>query len=144
MSLTLLTNPFASAFPATNFAIRQLFHSAAPSLSRTISPTLQFLLMVFCFCQHWNVARTSFLHLLQNSLEIFCNLLQYLQHQMCDAAKGAGGMTFGFNFNRFIGLSGTMLLTSPNKSIVKSHEFTTPSTSIRKACNDSSDSTKKV
>ena len=61
---------------------------------------------------------------------------------MCGVAKtlrkGEGGMTFGFNFNRFIGLSGIMLSTSPNKSIVKSHEFTIASTSIRKVCNDSS------
>ena len=95
-----------------------------------------------CFCQHWNIARTSVLHPLQNSLEIFCNLLQYSQQQMCGAAKtlrkGEGGMTFGFNFNRFIGLSGIMLSTSPNKSIAKSHEFTIASTSIRKVCNDSS------
>ena len=45
MSLTLLTNPFSSIF-----AIGQLFRSAAASLSSTISPTLQFLLMVFNFC----------------------------------------------------------------------------------------------
>ena len=51
MSLTFLTNPFLSAFVATIFAIGQLFHSAA-SLSRTISPTLEFLLMVFHFCRH--------------------------------------------------------------------------------------------
>ena len=79
MSLTLLTNPFSSVFVATIFAIGQLFHSAAASLSRTISPTLQFLLMVFHFCQHWSVARTSFLHLLQNSFEMCCTLPQCLQ-----------------------------------------------------------------
>ena len=50
MNLTLLTNPFLSAFVAIIFDIGQLFHSAAASLSRTISPTLQFLLMVFHFC----------------------------------------------------------------------------------------------
>ena len=52
MKLTLLTNPFPSAFVATIFAIGQLFRSAAASLSRTISPTLKFLLMVFHFCRH--------------------------------------------------------------------------------------------
>ena len=49
MILTLLS-PFLSAFVATIFAIGQLFHSAVASLSRTISPTLQFLLMVLHFC----------------------------------------------------------------------------------------------
>ena len=77
MGLTLLTNPFSSVTVATIFAIGQLFRSAA-SLSRTVSPTLQFLLMVFHFCQHWSVARTSFLHLLQISLEMCCTLLQCL------------------------------------------------------------------
>ena len=52
MSLTLLTNPFSSVFIATIFAIGKLFCSAAASLSRTIPPTLQFLLIVFHFCQH--------------------------------------------------------------------------------------------
>ena len=52
MSLTLLTNPFLSAFFATIFVIDQLFHSAAASLSRTTSPTLQFLLMVFHFYRY--------------------------------------------------------------------------------------------
>ena len=78
MSLTLLTNPFLSAFFATIFVIDQLSHSAAASLSRTISLTLQFLLMVFHFYRYWSVTRTSFLHLLQNSLEICCTLLQCL------------------------------------------------------------------
>ena len=50
MSWTLLTNPCSSVFVATIFATGQLFCSAAASSSRTISPTLQFLLMVFHFC----------------------------------------------------------------------------------------------
>ena len=78
MSLTLLTNQFLSAFVTTIFAIGQLYRCAAVSLRRTISPTFQFFLMVFHFFRHWSVARTSFLHLLQNSLEMCCTLLQCL------------------------------------------------------------------
>ena len=44
MNFTLLTNLFLSAFVATMFPIDQLFHSVVFSLSRTISPTLMFLL----------------------------------------------------------------------------------------------------
>ena len=76
MSLTLLTNPFLSLFIAIIFAIGQLICSAAASLSRAISPTLHFLLMGFHLA---SVARTSFLYLLQNSLEMCCTLLQRLQ-----------------------------------------------------------------
>ena len=50
----------------------------------------------------------------------------------------AGGITtLDFKVIRFIGLSGIMLLTSLNKSVVKGREFTISSTSISKACNDS-------
>ena len=80
ISLTYLTNPLLSAFVATIFAIDQLSHSAAASLSRAISLTLHVHLMAFHFCRHWSVAKTSFLNQLQNSLEICCTLLQGLQH----------------------------------------------------------------
>ena len=48
------------------------------------------------------------------------------------------GEDVDFKVNRFIGLSGIMLLASLNKSLVKGHEFTIASTSISKVCNDSS------
>ena len=46
---------------------------------------------------------------------------------------GAGITTLDFKVSRFIGLSGIMLLTSLNKSVVKGREFTIASTSIRKS-----------
>ena len=49
-----------------------------------------------------------------------------------------GITTLDFKVSRFIGLSGTMLLTSLNKSVVKGREFTITSTSISKVRNDSS------
>ena len=50
-----------------------------------------------------------------------------------------GGInTLDFKVSRFIGLSGIMLLTSLNKSVVKGREFTITSTSISKVRNDSS------
>ena len=59
---------------------------------------------------------------------------------MSGALKTPGGgiTTRDFNVNRFIGLSGIMLLTSLNKAIVKGCKFTIASTSIRKVNNDSS------
>ena len=51
---------------------------------------------------------------------------------------GGGITTLDFKVNRFIGLSGIMLLTSLNKSVVKGCEFTIASTSISKVRNDSS------
>ena len=59
---------------------------------------------------------------------------------MSGAVKSPGGgiTTLDFKFNRFIGLSGIMLLASLNKSLVKGREFTIASTSISKVCNDSS------
>ena len=46
---------------------------------------------------------------------------------------GAGITTLDFKVSRFVGLSGIMLLTSINKSVVKGREFTIASTSIRKS-----------
>ena len=51
---------------------------------------------------------------------------------------GNGITTLDFKVNRFIGLSGIMLLASLSKSFVKRCEFTVASTSISKVCNDSS------
>ena len=42
----------------------------------------------------------------------------------------------GLQGNKFIGLSGIMLLTWINKSVVKWYEFAIASTSISKVCND--------
>ena len=53
-------------------------------------------------------------------------------------APGGGITTFVFKVSRFIGLSGIMLLTSLNKSVVKGREFTIASTLISKVRNDSS------
>ena len=50
---------------------------------------------------------------------------------------GGGITTLNLKVSRFIGLSGIMLLTSLNKSVVKGREFTISSTSISKARNDS-------
>ena len=74
-SLTLLTNPFSSVFVATIFDIGQLFCSAAASLSRTISPTLQFLLMVFPFLPTLKCCKNFFSPSTPNSLEMCCTLL---------------------------------------------------------------------
>ena len=59
---------------------------------------------------------------------------------MCGAVKTPGGgiTTLDFKVNRFIGLSGIMLLASLNKSVVKGREFKITSTSISKVCKDSS------
>ena len=51
---------------------------------------------------------------------------------------GSGITTLDFKVNRFIGLSGIMLLASLNKLVVKGHEFIIASTSLSKVCNDSS------
>ena len=51
MSLTLLTNPFLSAFFATIFVIDQLFHSAAASIF-TDTEVLQELLFSICSKTH--------------------------------------------------------------------------------------------
>ena len=51
---------------------------------------------------------------------------------------GGGITNLYFKVSRFIGLSGIMLLTSLNKSVVKGREFTITSTSISKVCNGSS------
>ena len=53
-------------------------------------------------------------------------------------APGGGITTFVFKVSRFIGLSGIMLLTSLNKSVVKGREFTITSPSISKVHNNSS------
>ena len=50
---------------------------------------------------------------------------------------GGGITTLDFKVSRFIGLSGIMLLTSLNKSVVKGREFTISATSISKVRNDS-------
>ena len=59
---------------------------------------------------------------------------------MPSAVKTTGGsITFlDFKVNRFIGLSGIILLTSLNKSVVKGYEFTIALTSFSKVCYDSS------
>ena len=51
-------------------------------------------------------------------------------------APGGGITTLDFKVSSFIGLSGIMLLTSLNKSVVKGCEFTISSTSISKVRND--------
>ena len=75
MSFTLLTNQFPSVFVATIFAIGQIFCFAAASLSRTISPTLQFLLMVFPFLPTLKCCKNFFSPSTPNSLEMCCTLL---------------------------------------------------------------------
>ena len=59
---------------------------------------------------------------------------------MSGALKTPGGgiTTLDFKVNRFIRLSGIMLLTSLNKSVVKGHEFAIASASVSKVHNDSS------
>ena len=59
---------------------------------------------------------------------------------MSGAVKSPGGgiTTLDFKVNRFIGLSGIMLLTSLDKSVVKGREFTIAFTLISKVSNDSS------
>ena len=49
---------------------------------------------------------------------------------------GGGITTLDFKVSRFIGLSGIMLLTSLNRSVVKGREFTISSTSISEVRND--------
>ena len=53
---------------------------------------------------------------------------------MSGAVKTPGGgiTSLDFKVSRFIGLSGIMLSTSLNKSVVKGREFTIASTSISK------------
>ena len=49
--------------------------------------------------------------------------LECLEQQIPGASKTPGITTYDFKVNRFIGLSGIILLTSFNKSVVKWHDF---------------------
>ena len=66
--------------------------------------------------------------------------LQCLWEKLSSAVKATGGgITFlDFKVNRFISLSGIILLTSLNKSVVKGYGFTIPLTSFSKVLYDSS------
>lgn len=70
MTLTFLAQQFLMEFVAKIYVIVLLVYSTV-SLSRPMSSILQFLLIVFQFCWHWGISRTSFLHLLQNPIDIF-------------------------------------------------------------------------
>ena len=70
-SLTLRATHLSSLQVATTFAIGHLFVSISSFIS-TISPISQFCIFSFHFFLFWSVYSTSFLHLLQNSLDKCC------------------------------------------------------------------------
>lgn len=70
MTLTFLAQQFLMEFVAKIYVIVLLVYSTV-SLSRPMSSISHFLLIVFQFCWHRGISRTSFLYLLQNPIDIF-------------------------------------------------------------------------
>ena len=136
-SLTLRTTSLSSLSLGTTFAIGHLFLSIS-SFTSTISLVLQFCILSFHFCLFWSVNSTSFLHLLQNSLDKCCTCLQcFLQYTSADIKTPGADITTLHFVSRLIGLNGTRLVTLIT-SVVSGRELIIASTSVKKVCKGSS------
>ena len=121
------------------FAISHLFLVESSCTNTTKSPTWKFRFGQFHFWRDCRVAKTSFFHKVQNSLHTCWTCHQFFWQYISSFWNiPGGGIIFVFMLSNCIGLSGTILFTSPILSQVIGLELIISSTSTSDVLDDSS------